>query len=117
MELPNAGSKLIDLAEEEAFRIGQAIRIPGSNSAQDRRLVAHVADPTLARTRVSTYAPVIGSDLRCPRCWVLEEKVCLLEKTEIYRSDDVDMTQVDRSDEEYQVRCAACELLALLPFE
>ena len=117
MQLPNAANKLIELAEDEAFRVGQVIGIAGSNSAQDGRWVTHIVDPTLARKRVSTYAPVVGSDLRCPRCWVFKEKVCVLKQTEVYRSDNLDMTEVDRSDKEYEVRCAACELVVLLPFE
>ena len=117
MELPNAAATLKEFAREEESAISQAIGIPRSDSAQDGRLLAHRADPALAGTRVSTYEPIDGTDLRCPRCWVLEGKVSLLEETGTYKSDNLDYTKVDGYDQEYEVACAACDFRELLPCE
>jgi hypothetical protein len=117
VELPNAAEKLKEFAREEESAIKQAIRVPRGDSAQDARLVAHEADPNLAGKRVSAYEPIVGSDLRCPRCWVFEGKVSLLEETGTYKSDNSDYTKVDRHDQEYEVACAACDFRVLLPCE
>jgi hypothetical protein len=117
MELLNATATLKEFARQEESAIRQAIGIPRSNCAQDDRLLAHRADPALAATRVSTYEPIVGSDLRCPRCWIFEEKVSLLEETGTYKSDNFDYTKADRYDQEYEVACAACDFRGLLPCE
>ena len=93
----DAAAKLGQLAQAEMLKIADAIRNP--ESLTDRRLVAHAADKSLARSRAETYDPSSG----CPRCWVLEGKISPLERTGIHHAD------------EYGIRCPTCNLTELLP--